>query len=169
MGEPHSDDPFLNLSYLKQTLNVPTNFLTGFFVQNRHLLWHWHLSSWHWSVLVYPWPLGTWTLKPLSSEFWPQSHQVNFRNKGITLCFGIQIIELYCLNSLSKYVSSPRTLLAESWLENQTSAELNSWKIPERHFLSQRNVEPLRKEVMARASFSEVSSLCELPPLFTYF
>lgn len=31
----------------------------------------------------------------------------NLQKQGNTLCFGIQIIELYCLNSLSKCVSSP--------------------------------------------------------------
>lgn len=99
--------------------------------------------------LVHTWALGTWWPKPLSREFWPQSYHVNFKNEGKHCCLGIQVIELCCQHSHGKCVSSPWTLLAE----NQASAGLKSWKIPERHPIPQRRAESLRKEVKAISSF----------------
>lgn len=94
--------PVFNLSCLGRTLSVLANFLTGFFVRNRQLLWHWHLSFWH-LVLVYT-RTSPGYVKPLSSEKVIPS---KLQKRGETLHFGLKIVELYYLDSQGHCVSPP--------------------------------------------------------------
>lgn len=77
--------PVFNLSCLGRTLSVLANFLTGFFVRNRQLLWHWHLSFWH-LVLVYTRALGTWSHFPAK-----KSYRVSFKNEGKRCTLGSRL------------------------------------------------------------------------------